>query len=80
MYHHIKFWKSIMNRCSIEKLFLEILQYSQEDACVENAGLQSCNFVKKRLRHRCFPVNIAKFLRKPILKNLCERLFERFPT
>ena len=26
-------------------------------------GLQSCDFIKKRLRHRCFPVNIAKFLR-----------------
>ena len=22
-----------------------------------------CNFIKKRLQHRCFPVNIAKFLR-----------------
>ena len=22
----------------------------------------------------CFPVNIAKFLRAPILKNICERL------
>ena len=27
------------------------------------AGLQTCNFIKKRLEHRCFPVNIAKFLR-----------------
>ena len=24
---------------------------------------------------QCFPVNIAKFLRTPILKNICERLF-----
>ena len=23
--------------------------------------LQACNFIKKRLQHRCFPVNIAKF-------------------
>ena len=23
-----------------------------------------CNFIKKKLRHRCFPVNFAKFLRK----------------
>ena len=27
------------------------------------AGLKACNFIKKRLQHRCFPVNIAKFLR-----------------
>ena len=37
-------------------------------------GLQTCNFIKKRLQHRCFPVNIAKFLRTPVLKNICERL------
>ena len=32
------------------------------------AGLKACIFIKKRLQHRCFPVNIAKFLRTPILK------------
>ena len=25
-------------------------------------------------QHRCFPVNIEKFLRAPILKNICQRL------
>ena len=43
------------------------------------------NFIKIRLQHRCFPVNFAKFLRTPILKNICERLllendFNRFGT
>ena len=33
-----------------------------------------CNFIKKRLQHRCFPMKFAKFLRIPILKNICERL------
>ena len=28
------------------------------------AGLKVCNFIKTRIQHRCFPVNIAKFLRK----------------
>ena len=36
------------------------------------AGLQACNFIKNRPQHRCFPVKIAKFLRLPILKNICE--------
>ena len=27
------------------------------------AVLQVYNFIKKRFQHRCFPVNIAKFLR-----------------
>ena len=26
---------------------------------------QACNFIKKRLWHRCFPVNFAKFPRTP---------------
>ena len=26
-------------------------------------GLEASNFIKKGLQHRCFPVNIAKFLR-----------------
>ena len=26
------------------------------------AGLKACNFVKKRLQHKCFTLNIAKFL------------------
>ena len=39
------------------------------------AVLQPCNIAKKILQHRCFPVGIAKFLRTPILKNICKRLF-----
>ena len=27
--------------------------------------LKACNFIKKRLQHRCFPVQFAKFLRTP---------------
>ena len=33
-------------------------------------GLQLFNFIKKRLQHRCFLVNIAKFLRTPIEEHL----------
>ena len=36
--------------------------------------LQALGLLKKRLQDRCFPVNIAKFLRAPILKNICEQL------
>ena len=38
------------------------------------AGLQACNFIKKRLQHSCFSVNIVKFLRTLILKNICKWL------
>ena len=38
------------------------------------AGLETYNFIQKRLQHRCFPVSIAKFLRTPISKNVYKRL------
>ena len=36
------------------------------------AGLEARKSIKERLQHRCFPVNIAKFLRTRILENICE--------
>ena len=42
------------------------------------AGLQPGNFITKRLQHRLFPVNIAKFLKTSILKYICERLLLNF--
>ena len=38
-------------------------------------GLEVCCFIKKRLQHRYFLVNIAKCLRTPILKNICKCCF-----
>ena len=63
----------------MKKLFLKKSQCSQKNACVgvtlesplnKVAGLKAWNFIKKRLQHRCFPVNIAKFLKAPFLKNI----------
>ena len=54
---------------------------SEEYFCVDYhsfTGLQVCNFIKKRLQHRCFLVNIANFLRTPILKNICQRMLQDF--
>ena len=36
--------------------------------------LQACNFITNRLQHRCFPLNIVKRLRIPILKNISKSL------
>ena len=36
------------------------------------AGLKVCIFIKKRLKRRYFPVDIAKFLKTPILRNIYE--------
>ena len=35
---------------------------------------QTCNFIKKGLQYSCFLVKFAKFVRTPILKNICEQL------
>ena len=36
------------------------------------------NFIKKKLWHRCFPLNFAKFLRTPFSQNTNERLLLYF--
>ena len=38
------------------------------------ADLRPATLLKKRLWHRCFPVNFAKFLRIPFLENTFELL------
>ena len=58
-------------------MFLEISQNPQENICARVSFL--IKFIKKRLWHRCFPVNFVKFLRTPsykehlwlLLLNLC---------
>ena len=51
----------------------------------KNAGFLACSFIKKRLEHRWFFSNTEKFLKTPILKNICEQLLltvslELFPA
>ena len=40
-------------------------------------GPKPQDFIKKRFRHRCFPVNVAKFLKTPILKNIKKNFYDR---
>ena len=40
----------------------------------ETRGLRPATLFKKKLWHRCFPVNFAKFLRTPFLQNTSGRL------
>ena len=72
--------EAVAQRCSVKKVFLEILQNSRENTCARVTSvikLQACNFIKKRLRHRCFPMNIAKFLRTLILQNISDGCFRQ---
>ena len=63
--------RSSHQRCSIEKVFLGISQNSQENAYAST--LRQLLSQNKRLWHRRFPVNFAKFLRASSLQNTSER-------
>ena len=48
-----------------KKVFLEISQNSQESTCARASffcSLMPATLLKKRIWHRCFPVNFVKFL------------------
>ena len=76
--------RSSHQRCSIENAALKnFAMFTDKTPVLESpfnrlAGFKTCNLFKKRLRHRCFPVNIAKFLRTLILIKICEQLFLPF--
>ena len=70
-------------------MFLEISQNSQENTCPRVSSVsflvRPATLLKKRLWHRCFPVNFVKFLRTPFLQNTSGRLllkliFSRLPS
>ena len=57
-----------------KKVFLEVSQNLLENTCQslflnKVAGLRPATLSKKRLWHRCFPVNFVKFPRTPFLQN-----------
>ena len=59
--------ETVVCRCSSKYLFLKINFYRKatvlESVFNKIAGLQVCNFVKKRLQHRCYLVKFAKYIR-----------------
>ena len=63
--------KSTNRRCSLKKGVLKYFaKFPRKTPVLESlfnkiAGLEACNFIKKILQHRCFPVKLAKFLRTP---------------
>ena len=58
----------------LKNFLIFIRKHVQESLFNKVACLKACNFTKKRLQHRCFPMNIVNFLRSHSLKNSCERL------
>ena len=62
------------NSCSLKFRSIHRKTPTQEALFVKVVSLQASNVMKKRLRHRCFSMNIVKFLRIPALKNTYEQL------
>ena len=59
----IQLLKAVTQRCPVKMVLLKISQYSQENTCVRVSFNKGAGLYKKRHQHRCFPVNITKFLR-----------------
>ena len=45
------------------------------EAIIHRCSQKACNFIKKRLQHRFFPLKFAEFLRTPFLQNICGGYF-----
>ena len=75
------FFRSSHRRCYVKKAVLKnfavfigkylCLSPSLIKSLIKSSGLQE---YQKGLRNRCFHVNIAKFLRTPTLKRICQQL------
>ena len=62
-WQNYEFFRSNHWRCFMKKAVLK-------NFAIFTGKLQACNFIEKRLQHSCFPLNIAKLLKTPILKNI----------
>ena len=70
------FFRSNHRRCSIKTDVLKnCTKFTGKHLCQglffnKVAGLRPVTLLKRRLWHRCFPVNFAKFLRTHFLQNI----------
>ena len=54
--------EAVAQMCFAKKVFLKMLQHSQEKTFNSLFfNKKACNFIKKGLQYRCFPVKLAKF-------------------
>ena len=67
-------YRSSHRRCSVKNGVLRnFVKFTEKHLCQslffnKVAGLKSAPLLKKRLWHRCFPVNFGKFLRTPFYR------------
>ena len=73
------YWR-ISIRKDVLRNFLKFTGKHQSLFFNKVAGLRPATLLKKRLWHRCFPVNFVKFLRTPFLQNTFGRLLLKILT
>ena len=54
------FYKNIVTK--------NVAKFTENHLCQSLASLRATTLLKKRLWHRCFPVNFVKFLRTPFYR------------
>ena len=66
--------ESFYDKAVLKTFLIPTGKYLRSNLFLSSCRSSVCNFIKKRFQHRCFSVNIAKFLKMVILKKICERL------
>ena len=81
----IKSIEAVVQRCSVEKVFLEILQNLQEITCVRVSILMmlqawACNFIKKETLAQMFSCEFCEISKKTLFTEISGRLLLCFMT
>ena len=74
-----RYTKAAVCRCFSKYVFLYFFDIHKKKPMLESlfnkvAGLRTCNFIKKRLQHRCFPVKLQNFyckIEQPLYPRAC---------
>ena len=72
-FHLFKLYRSSHQRRSIKKVFLKILQISQENTCA-SCRLQACNFIKKKTLAQMLSCEFCEIFKNTFLQNTSGRL------
>ena len=77
--HYLALAGSSHQRCSVkEGVLRNFTKFTGKNLCqrlfLKKFAGNACNFTKKRLWHRCFPVNFSKFLRTPFSQDTSGQL------
>ena len=62
-------WSLFLITLQVTKLAINIPEWCRRRSGVFIVNFEACNFIKRRLQHRCFPMKFEKFSRTPFLQN-----------